>query len=51
MSDWDDVWVNILIPILRGPFCVFVKSLWDRYDLQKTEKKKKKKFNEKIKKK
>lgn len=49
MSDSDDIWVNILIPIFVGPFCVFVKSLWDRYDLQKTEKKNLE-FNEKIRK-
>jgi hypothetical protein len=29
-----DIWINILIPIIIGPVCVGLKSLYDRWDLK-----------------
>jgi len=46
-EDSGDIWVNIMIPIFIGPICVFLKTLWDRYDHQKNQKKHLE-FNEKL---
>ena len=27
-----DIWVGIIVPIIIGPLCVFLKFLWDRYN-------------------